>query len=184
MENIKFLDLDGLKYYNRKISTSLSEKVDKEIGKTLTTNDYTDADKNKLLNIEDEAQVNVIEEISINGVAQDITEKAVNITIPTNNSELENGAGYQTAADVIEAINNSLHIKKRVVNELPQQGEDNIIYFIPNNSDSGDNIMNEYMWINGKWEKTGSGDVDLSGYIQKTDIITHAMIDSIVSGGE
>ena len=37
------------------ISTDISNKVDKETGKGLSTNDYTDADKNKLSGIEDNA---------------------------------------------------------------------------------------------------------------------------------
>ena len=50
----KYLDNDGLLYLWQKIKnifatqTDLSDKVDKETGKGLSTNDYTTTEKNKL----------------------------------------------------------------------------------------------------------------------------------------
>lgn len=41
-------------------------------------------------------QANVIETIKVNGTAQIVTSKAVDITVPTNNNQLTNGAGYIT----------------------------------------------------------------------------------------
>ena len=56
------------------------EKVDKVTGKGLSTNDFTDALKEKLEGIEAEADVNVIEEVQINGTALvPDANKAVNI---------------------------------------------------------------------------------------------------------
>ena len=59
----------------------LSGKVDKVVGKDLSTNDYTDADKEKLTAIEAGAQVNVIESITVDNVAQAVTAKGVNIDL-------------------------------------------------------------------------------------------------------
>ena len=50
----------------------------------------------------------MIDSISVNGVTQTITNKNVDITVPTNNNQLTNGAGYQTANDVETAINNKI----------------------------------------------------------------------------
>ena len=36
------------------------------------------------------------------------TNKSINITVPTNNNELTNGAGYQTASDVSTAISTAI----------------------------------------------------------------------------
>lgn len=47
----KFLDENGLLYYDQRQKARLATKVDKEDGKTLTSNDYTDADKAKLASI-------------------------------------------------------------------------------------------------------------------------------------
>lgn len=199
-----YLDLNGLMYYNQKISALLSNKVDKVNGKVLSDNNYTDADKTKLAGVDEYADVNVIESISVNGVNQTITNKGVNILVPTNNNQLTNGAGYQTSSEVNTAITNSLasyktsaevdsaiataisgslHLTKELVNTLPASGQDNVIYLVPNGK-TGNNVKDEYMWINNAWEKTGSSDIDLSGYVQKSEIttITNAQIDTIVNG--
>lgn len=57
--------------------------VAKEEGKGLSTNDFDNILKAKLDSIAENAQVNVIESVSVNGVALDITEKGVNIVVPT-----------------------------------------------------------------------------------------------------
>lgn len=76
--------------------------VQKETGKGLSTNDYTTADKDKLAGIANGAQANVLEAVKVNGTAQTITDKAVNITVPTAVSQLTNDSGFITSADVPE----------------------------------------------------------------------------------
>lgn len=71
-------------------------KVDKEEGKGLSENDFTDEDKGKLDGIEDGAQVNVIEVVKRNGVALPVVDKAVDIAVPTATSSLTNDSGYIT----------------------------------------------------------------------------------------
>lgn len=48
-----------------------------------TTASYTTAEKNKLSGVEANAQANVIEEIKVNGTAAPVSNKSVNITVPT-----------------------------------------------------------------------------------------------------
>lgn len=129
----KYLDENGLLYYNQKINGKLDKKVDKETGKGLSSNDYTNAEQGKLANIEENAQVNVIESITINGttatitgksasvnieagkideikvnnVAQSIVNKAVNITVPTKVSDITNDTGFITI-DSVPTNNNQL----------------------------------------------------------------------------
>lgn len=51
------------------------------------------------------ASSNVIEIVKVNNSALTPDgNKAVNVTVPTNNNQLTNGAGYQTASDVSTAI--------------------------------------------------------------------------------
>ena len=76
-------------------NAALGNKVDKETGKGLSTNDYTTEEKNKLSGIATGAQVNVIESIKVNGAAVSPVEKAVSLTIPTgalaNKSQVAEG---------------------------------------------------------------------------------------------
>ena len=83
-----FFDLIYLKYLQF-IGTS----VQQEAGKGLSSNDYTTTEKNKLSGIASGAQVNVIETVKVNGSALTITDKAVNIPVPTN---------YLTASDITD----------------------------------------------------------------------------------
>lgn len=69
-----------------------------------TDNNYTTTEKNKLSGIASGAEVNKIDTIKVNGIAQTITSKAVDITVPTNVSDLTNDSGYQTASEVSSAI--------------------------------------------------------------------------------
>ncbi len=73
-------------------------KVDKEEGKGLSENDFTDADKNKLDGIEAGAQENVIEVVKRNGTALSVVDKTVDVEVPTATSALTNDSGYITNA--------------------------------------------------------------------------------------
>lgn len=72
--------------------SDLTNDGDGTAGSEFATKDYVDANGGK------------IDTIEVNGVAQTITNKTVDITVPTNNNQLTNGAGYQTASDVSTAI--------------------------------------------------------------------------------
>ena len=63
------------------VYTALENKVDKETGKGLSTNDYTTADKDKLAGVAAGAEVNVIETIKVDGTALTPASKAVNIDL-------------------------------------------------------------------------------------------------------
>ena len=66
------------------VNTELNKKVDKVVGKQLSTEDYTTTEKTKLSGIAAGAQVNVIETIKVNGEpVSPGSNKDVNITVPT-----------------------------------------------------------------------------------------------------
>lgn len=72
--------INNVTLYGNKTGNDLG-LVNKETGKGLSTNDYTTEYKNKLDNIEANAQVNKIESISVNGIQQTITNKNIDLTI-------------------------------------------------------------------------------------------------------
>ena len=120
-------------------------------------------------------QANVIETVKVNNVALVPSSKAVNITVPTDNSALTNGAGYQTAKNVTDAINEAIGgltgISFEIVETLPTQGKTGIIYLIAHSHGTKDNY-DEYIWLekSKSYEKIGNTDVDLSNYVTKNDI--------------
>ena len=84
-------------------------KVDKELGKGLSTNDFSNTEKAKLKGIEDNAQRNIIEEIDLNGVKIDPIDKTISIntvgSINEQTGDITLRDNSETAWDV------NLHIK-------------------------------------------------------------------------
>ncbi len=124
------------------------------------------ADKTKLNGVATGAQVNKIESVKVNGTALTIdSSKAVNVDL----------TAYAKSADVTKeiasAVSGVTQIDYSVVEALPSTGKKGIIYLVAN-SDSGNNIYDEYIYINSKFEKLGSREMDLSSYAKKTDIPT------------
>lgn len=221
------------------VTNVANNKVDKVSGKGLSTNDYTTEEKSKLGAIEAGAQVNKLESVAVNGAVQSISEKKVNLTVPTKVSDLTNDSGYQTSSDVASAIsgkanssdltahttNTDVHVTTtdksnwnakttmlevegkgyttlatvqsqgyqtaqqvqsaiddaigemtgvsfEVVEELPPTGTNGIIYLVAHNHGAGDGY-DEYIWLsqNGAFEKIGSTDIDLSGYVLSSDLV-------------
>ena len=171
---------------NKVITTELNKKVNSVSGKGLSTNDYTTEEKTKLTGIAAGAQVNVIESIKVNGTAQAITDKAVNITVPTNTNQLTNGAGFQNASQVSSAISKALEgittIDYQVVTELPETGTKGTIY-LKSNGGTSPNIYDEYIWVTDKFEKIGTTEVDLTNYWNTTNLaaLTNTEIDGIIA---
>lgn len=79
----KYLDYNGFIHYNEGLNKKFLGKVDKIAGKNLSTNDYTNSEKEKLKGIASNAQVNTIENISIDGVKLQISNKNINIPLAT-----------------------------------------------------------------------------------------------------
>lgn len=228
----KYLDENGLLYYNQKLNTKFEGKVDKDGNKVLSDVNFTSAYETKLKGLENYtlptasaetlggikvgAGLTISEQGTLSATGggtadsvdwenvQDkpttiagygITDASISnktitlgsnsVTVPTNNNELTNGAGYQTASDVESAINEAISditgFEFQIVEELPGTGENGVIYLI-SNSGTGQNIYDEYIWTGTTFEKIGTTDVDLSNYWSKTDLvaITNGEIDTIV----
>ena len=91
------------------LESKIKNKVDKVNGKGLSTNDYTTEEKNKLENIAENAQVNTIESVSVNGVALSVNNKSVNISVPTGAlSSKDKVAEDDLTSDVLAKINGKL----------------------------------------------------------------------------
>ena len=230
----KYLDENGLLYYNQKLNTKFDGKVDKDGSKVLSDVNFTSAYETKLKGLENYtlptasaetlggikvgAGLQISEQGTLSATGggtadsvawenvQDkpttiagygITDAKINnktitlgantVTVPTDNNQLTNGAGYQTASDVSSAISSAIGditgIEYQIVEELPGTGEKGVIYLI-SNSGTGQNIYDEYIWTGTTFEKIGTTDVDLSNYWSKTDLVAiqNSDIDTIMGG--
>lgn len=98
-----------------------------------TDNNFTNALLTKLNGIESGAQVNKIESISKNGEALTITNKNVNIEVPTKLSELENDNNTVTDKDYVHTDNNFTNALLTKLNGIESGAEVNAIAGIKTN---------------------------------------------------
>ncbi len=118
---------------------------------------------------------------------QRITANTNNITNLTNNLANNYYTKSQTynQQEVNNLIGNLERVRIERVQTLPQTGDSNIIYLVPKQGGAPD-IHDEYVWVNGGWEKIGDTQVDLSNYYNKseTDQRINAVPRATVSDGE
>lgn len=187
---IEYLDKSGLTLLISKIKAALGGKVDVVSGKGLSTNDYTNAEKQKLSGIASGAQANVIESVKVNGTKVEPSSKAVDISVPIKTSQLTNdseyqtkanvdsivtGKGYQTQSQVQSLINSAVgnitSIRYEKVTSLPATGSNGVIYLVAHSHGTQD-IYDEYIWLSETktYEKIGNTDIDLSAYVKKSEL--------------
>lgn len=137
----------------------------------------------KLSGLETGAQVNKIETIKRNGTILTVSDKAVDISVPTKVSQLTNDKTFQTKAEVQALISAAGHMEKKMVDTRPSTGQDNVLYLVPK-AGGADNVYEEWLWVDSKWEKIGdtATKIDLSPYMKKTDIqaITSTEINALM----
>ena len=92
--------------------------------------------------------------------------KAVNVDLSTYAIKTE------VTNEIAQAVSGIKGFDAQVVSSLPQTGEKGILYLVAN-SGSGQNIYDEYLWVNGKYEKLGTREIDLTAYAKKTDQLTN-----------
>lgn len=116
------------------------------------------------------SQANKIETIQVNGTAQTITNKTVNIAVPTKTSQLTNDSTYQTSAQVASSIQTAIaktgHASFKKVDSIPtaSTAEENVLYLVKNATTGHYDI---YALVSGVVELLDDTTVDLSGYVQK-----------------
>ena len=192
----KYLDSNGLLYVWKKLKDSFAKKeeletvkglIPKNVADLLDSGDYAKVSSipkrlDSFLDVVDYAKKaevphNVDE---LNGI-QDYAK--VN-SIPRRVSELEDFSDYvrkvELTNEVKTIIGNKGALEFSVVSTLPESGEKATIYLLSN--DKGENdAYDEYIYVNGKFEKIGTTSVDLSGYLKANEIspVTNEEIDSL-----
>lgn len=197
MAEKNFLDNNGLLYFWTKLKSIF---VQKDGNKVLSDNNYTTAEKEKLAGLNNYtlpkattttlggikagAGVEVTEDGILNatggGTADSVDWSNVQ-NRPTKVSQFENDSGFQTAGDVQSAINNAVSsaykYKGSVANReaLPSNAQVGDVYDL---QDTGMNVA----WNGTAWDDLGTT-IDLSGYVQETDLvaITNGEIDEILA---
>ena len=198
-ELYNLLDDDGLLYAVQYIFTKLkSSPLNVNTTYTVsldTSNEWivlTGSDGNSShVSYSDFGEDNIVEGAQIDGTDLTITNKK--LMIPNAAASTR---GVVSNADINTLIQTALAGFERIsfekVNsyaDLPVTGSNGVIYLVPN-SGSAPNVYDEYIWYTDSsttpatsgYEKIGTTELDLSGYVQKTDIhlLTNNEITDIV----
>lgn len=128
--------------------------------------------------------------INIDNTPTDIYGKDTQLTLDdtlTNSNNPVKASGIKTVTDALDTRitaleTNSLSIVILGANDdLPQTGSNNKLYFKPNNG-SNNNLYDEYAWTGSAFEKVGSKEIDLTNYIQKTELKNYVSAEIITTG--
>lgn len=95
----------------------LNNKVDKMTGMGLSQHSYTTLEKEKLNSIDRNAQVNVIESVKVNNTALTVTDKTVNVSVPTvrdvlNSTDKVNALSAAQGKVLKDALDGHINDKK------------------------------------------------------------------------
>lgn len=90
----------------------------------------------------------------------------------------------QTDSAIATAVANADHLKREIVESLPEikSADENTIYMVGTGAGTEDSVYEEYMLINGGFEKIGSSEVDLTNYALKSYVDT-AKTEAIETAG-
>lgn len=80
----------------------------------------------------------------------------------------------ETDSAIAQAVANADHLKREIVEELPDAGsaDEHTIYMVGDGEGEGNQKYEEFMLINGAFEKIGDSAVDLTNYALKTEVAT------------
>lgn len=151
-----------------------------------------DKGQTSYISYSDFGEANVLEGVQIDGT--DLTIDAnKKVNIPVADASVK---GVVTTTTISTMIQTALSQFERIsfqkvasYQDLPVTGQNGVIYLVPN-SGSVPNIYDEYIWYTDSsttppttgYEKIGTTAIDLSGYVQHTDIhlLTNAEVTDIV----
>lgn len=84
-------------------------------------------------------------------------------------SDTEKALSARQGKILKELIDNLANLQITVVDTLPTTGESNIIYLVKK-AGTGTDIHDEYVFVDGKWEKIGDTEIDLSNYYTRDEV--------------
>lgn len=86
----------------------------------------------------------------------------------------------QTDEKITTAVAQAAHLKRTIVEQLPEAAEadENTIYMVKKTGPLAQNTYDEYMVIEGAWEKIGDSTVDLTNYVTDTEL-NEALADKV-----
>lgn len=164
-EGSKNLITSGGVYQALKDSETSAEKTHQELLNEISNVNSTLSTEISTVNTNLTTKITQIETTTI--------PNAIKAAIVDNlDTEDSNKALSATQGKVLKTmISNLANLRIEVVNELPSTGETNVIYLVKKAGTNPD-VHDEYVYVEGNWEKIGNTEVDLSNYYTKDQVYT------------
>ena len=90
----------------------------------------------------------------------------------------------ETDSAIAKAIAAVDHLSREIVETLPENASEKVIYMVHREDGTGQDVYNEYMYINGAWEIIGDTSVDLTGYAKTEDILIKSVSSDFTVTGD
>lgn len=99
-------------------------------------------------------------------ILDDLIEKVNNLDIDLQDTTLTitRKDGTKKSVDTKGEKGDPGKFQVHIVEKLPTIGEDGVLYLIKKDTTSGDDLYNEYLYADGKWNLIGNTHIDLSDY--------------------
>lgn len=203
--NSPIVDLNGLVHYDAKIKefvkgsyrtaadqdTIDANKVDKVVGKGLSTNDYDNAAKQKVEAIPVNPQYTdtVYDDAGVKNdistIKSTLSGKAEKTELPSKVSQLANDSKFitntandlanyykkdetYTQAEINQLVSAIPKFGIQVVEALPTKDISPTVIYLVAKGDEEQNIYEEFIFTNGSWEKLGTQSTNLQGYAKES----------------
>lgn len=133
---------------------------------------------NKYTRLDDNGLLFLLQQLKAKMDAMAVT---IDGTVTADGANAVNGKAVYDFVTAAIADISGFHAE--IVSELPETGKTNILYLVAKSEAASGDGYDEYLYVNGAWERVGSTDIDLSGYVQASEMhaITNTEITAIVN---
>ena len=186
MADKKYLDLTGLTSYDEKIKELIDTKDASILQQSKAYSDSLGENYDPAGTAQ--TKVDALEKGQVTTNKNDIATlksgKADKSTTLSGYGITDAYTKAQTDSAINTAVANADHLKREIVASLPEVdgADEHTIYMVGTGTGSEDSVYEEYMIVNGGFEKIGSSEVDLTNYALKTEVTT-AKNEAIATAG-
>lgn len=117
------------------------------------------------------AEKNVIESVKVNGVALEVADKAVDVTVPKKVSDIENDSDFQTESEVNVLINSAINtFTKNVTENETVDTFKELVDYVATHAPEAANMASDIEKLNGLVGETGVAQqitAALASYVKK-----------------
>lgn len=116
-------------------------------------------------------------------ILDDLIEKVNNLDIDLNDNLLviTRKDGNIKSTNVKGDKGDPGRFQIHIVDSLPTTGEDGVMYLVKKENATEEDLYNEYVYADGKWNLIGNTHIDLSDYYKKSETYSRDEVDDLIS---